>query len=172
MQSRRPFWPPGPATAASGLIGLPMNVQFLPQLRSVGASKRILVVDDDEVARQAIAALLSRDYDVITAADGIDGLDAAMRERPDLIIADVWMPGVDGVLMVQRIKRIEALRHIPVIFLTGQTAVRSVVAAISAGARAHLCKPIDPPLLLRKVRSALSARDAGPAATDPSRRRK
>jgi DNA-binding response OmpR family regulator len=135
-----------------------VNHHFLPHLRSVPVSKRILVVDDDDGTRRAIAILLSRDYDVITATDGIDGLDAAIRERPDLIIADVWMPGADGVLMVRRIKQNETLRHVPVIFLTGQTSVRSVVAGISAGARAYLPKPIDPDLLERKIRSALGRR--------------
>jgi DNA-binding response OmpR family regulator len=117
-----------------------------------------LVVDDEDATRHAIAILLSHDYDVIEATDGIEGLDAAIRERPNLIIADVWMPRADGVLMVRRIKQIDALRHVPVIFLTGQTSVRSVVAGISAGARAYLPKPIDPDVLERKVRSALGRR--------------
>jgi len=120
------------------------------------ALKRILVVDDDEGTLRAIAALLSGEYDVHTASDGLEGLQAAMVHRPDLIIADVWMPRADGVTMVQRIKQIEALRHVPVIFLTGQTSVHSMIAGISAGAWAYLSKPIDPDILERKVRSALA----------------
>ncbi len=120
------------------------------------ALKRILVVDDDEGTLRAIAALLSGEYDVFTASDGVEGLQAAIVHPPDLIIADVWMPRGDGVTMVQRIKQIEALRHVPVIFLTGQTSVHSVVAGISAGAWAYLPKPIDPDILERKVRGALA----------------
>lgn len=120
------------------------------------ARKRILVVDDDEGTLRAIAVLLSGDYDVVTAADGNAGLEAAITHRPDLIVADVWMPGADGVTMVQRIKQIEALHHVPVIFLTGQTSVQSMVAGISAGAWAYLSKPIDPDVLERKVRSAFA----------------
>jgi DNA-binding response OmpR family regulator len=120
------------------------------------ARKRILVVDDDEGTLHAIAALLSGEYEVSTAADGSEGLQAAIRLLPDLVIADVWMPRADGVTMVRRMKQIEALRHVPVIFLTGQTSVQSVVAGISAGAWAYLPKPIDPDILERKVRSALA----------------
>ena len=121
------------------------------------ARKCILVVDDDEGTRRAIAVLLSGDYDVVTAADGIEGLEVAIRgPRPDLVVADVWMPRADGVTMVKRMKQIDALRHVPVIFLTGQTSVQSVVAGISAGAWAYLPKPIDPDVLERKVRSALA----------------
>ena len=119
------------------------------------ARKRILVVDDDEGTRRAIAILLSGDYEVSTAADGIEGLEVAIRETPDLVVADVWMPRADGVLMVRRMKQIESLRHTPIIFLTGQTSVQSMVAGISAGAWAYLPKPIDPDILERKVKSAL-----------------
>jgi DNA-binding response OmpR family regulator len=120
------------------------------------ALRRILVVDDDEGTRHAIAAWLAGEYDVSTAADGIEGLQAVVRRVPDLVIADVWMPRADGVTMVRRMKQIDALKHVPVIFLTGQTSVQSVVAGISAGAWAYLSKPIDPDLLERKVRSALA----------------
>lgn len=120
------------------------------------ARKRILVVDDDDGTRRAIAVLLSGDYEVVTAADGIEGLEVALREHPDLVVADVWMPRADGVTMVQRMKQVDALRHVPVIFLTGQTSVKSVVAGISAGAWAYLPKPIDPDILERKVKSALA----------------
>jgi len=124
--------------------------------RAEVARRRILVVDDDDGTRRAIAILLSEEYEVTTAADGIEGLEVATRNVPDLVIADVWMPRADGVVMVRRMKQIDALRHVPVIFLTGQTSVQSMVAGISAGAWAYLPKPIDPDILERKVRGALA----------------
>jgi DNA-binding response OmpR family regulator len=137
-----------------------MNASFYPatstQPRAEVAPRRILVVDDEEGTRRAIAIWLSVDYDVITAADGIEGLEVAAQNLPDLVIADVWMPRADGVMMVRRMKQIDALRHVPVIFLTGQTSVQSTVAGISAGAWAYLPKPIDPDILERKVRGALA----------------
>jgi DNA-binding response OmpR family regulator len=117
----------------------------------------ILIVEDDAGTRDALVRWLQHEYDTITACDGLEGLEIATTRRPppDLILADVWMPQLDGVGMVTRLKAIEALRHIPVIFLTGQTSPPSVIAGISAGARAYLSKPVDLDLLDRKVRSAL-----------------
>jgi two-component system alkaline phosphatase synthesis response regulator PhoP len=128
------------------------------------ASKRILVVDDELGTRRAIALLLG-EYQVFTAADGIEGLEVAVREHPDLVVTDVWMPRADGVVMVRCMKQIPELRHVPVIFLTGQTSVQSMVAGISAGAWAYLPKPIDPDILERKVRSALAHASGHPART-------
>jgi len=65
------------------------------------------------------------------------------------------MPRLDGVSMVRAMKATESLRRVPVIFLTGQTSLSSVVAGIAAGARAYLPKPIDLDVLDRKLRSAL-----------------
>jgi len=121
------------------------------------ARARILIVEDDANTRTALARWLEHDYDVTTACDGLEGLEIATTQSPppDLILTDVWMPRVDGVEMVTRIKRIESLRKIPAIFLTGQTSPVSMMAGLSAGARAYLPKPIDLEVLDRKVRSAL-----------------
>jgi len=118
--------------------------------------KRVLVVDDDDETRGAIAHLLGMDYEIAVAADGVEGLARATEDRPpDLVIADVWMPRLDGVEMVKRMRKLDALRSTPVIFLTGQTSTESVVAGINAGARHYLTKPVDPDLLEAKVRKLL-----------------
>lgn len=118
---------------------------------------RILVVEDDVHTRTALTRWLEQDYEVVTASDGLEGLEAATKldPPPDLILTDVWMPRLDGVEMVTRIKRIELLRKIPAIFLTGQTSPVSMMAGLSAGARAYLPKPVDLEVLDRKLRSAL-----------------
>ncbi len=117
----------------------------------------VLVVEDDESTRSALVSWLRHEYDVIAARDGLEGLRMATthQPRPDVILADVWMPLLDGVSMVRRLKEIDSLRRVPVIFLTGQTSPQSMVAGISAGARAYLPKPIDLDVLDRKLRSAL-----------------
>jgi CheY-like chemotaxis protein len=119
---------------------------------------RILVVDDDEATLRALAGWLSFQYEVITAHDGIEALERAAETPPDVIITDVWMPRLDGVAMVRRMKQTEELKHVPVLFLTGQTTPASVVAGIAAGARAYLPKPVDLDVLDRKVLSALQGR--------------
>lgn len=118
--------------------------------------QRVLVVDDEEPTRRALAGWLSYEYEVATACDGIEGLEQALVQTPDAVIADVWMPRLDGVAMVRRMKEVERLRHVPVLFLTGQTSPTSVIAGISAGARAYLPKPVDLDVLDRKLRLALT----------------
>ena len=119
---------------------------------------RILVVEDEDGTRKALAGWLGHEYDVVVASDGIEGLQIATTQRLDVILSDVWMPRLDGVAMVRRMKEIDSLRRVPVILLTGQTSPQSVIEGIAAGARAYLPKPIDLDVLDRKVRSALRAR--------------
>jgi DNA-binding response OmpR family regulator len=130
-----------------------MTIERPPTMRA-----RILVVEDEDGIRTALARWLGYEYEVATARDGVEGLAAATQKpAPDVILTDVWMPRLDGVSMVTRIKAIHALRWVPVIFLTDHTAPRSVIAGIAAGARAYLPKPVDLDVLDRKVRSALRA---------------
>ena len=119
------------------------------------AKKRILVVDDQDATRSALAWLLGDVYEVTTAADGAEGLELAQAIRPDLVVADVWMPKMNGVQMVELMKAIPKLHAVPVIFLTGQDSPMSVISGIVAGARNYLVKPIDPALLEEKIRRAL-----------------
>ncbi len=120
----------------------------------------LLVVDDEDGTRTALARWFSRDYEVLTARDGAEALEIASLHNPppDVIVSDVWMPRLDGVSMVKCLKQNDLLHDVPVIFLTGQTSPRSMIAGIAAGARAYLCKPVDLDALDRKVRSALAAR--------------
>jgi two-component system chemotaxis response regulator CheY len=118
--------------------------------------RSILVVDDDEDMRVAIELVLSPKYRVTLAIDGLDGYVKANEEPgPDLIIADVSMPFVDGITMVRRIRENDALRGVPVIFLTGQTSRARLVEGLSVGAFAYLTKPTDPETLEKNVKSAL-----------------
>jgi two-component system, chemotaxis family, chemotaxis protein CheY len=118
--------------------------------------KCILVVDDDEDLRDAVAMVLSPSYDVRFAVDGMDGYTKAHdRPRPDLIIADVSMPGLDGITMVRRIRESDELRRVPVIFFTGQMSPESVIAGLSVGTFAYLSKTSAPGVLESKVKRAL-----------------
>jgi CheY-like chemotaxis protein len=117
----------------------------------------ILVVDDDEEIREALCGLLSADYDVSTAVDGVDGYERTVEHPPDLIISDVLMPRLDGIGMVRRIRENEDLRHMRVIFFTGQMSSSSVLEALSVGPFAYLAKSTHPALFEKKVKRALSS---------------
>jgi CheY-like chemotaxis protein len=117
----------------------------------------ILVVDDSEEMRTAMYNMLSPAYRVTLAVDGVDGYEKASEApHPDLIIADVSMPQLDGISMVRRIRENDALRRVPVIFLTGRTSPASIIEGMSVGSVAYLAKSGPPELLEKAVERALS----------------
>ena len=117
--------------------------------------RRVLLVDDDEAARLAVARWFEHDYDVMTARDGLDGIRCALETPPDVIIADVEMPELDGIAMLARMRTIDSLRDIPVVFLTGHTELAGIAAGFSVGGHSYLTKPVDLELLEEEVQSAL-----------------
>jgi two-component system sensor histidine kinase ChiS len=141
---------PGPGLALSRTE--PMNH---PSPSNAPPRKSILVVDDDPGTREAIYTLLSPNYRVTLAIDGVDGYVKANEQPPDLIIADVFMPELDGIAMVRRIRESGALRHVPVIFLSAQMSPANVIAGLSVGAFAYLQKPTGLEMLENKVKRAL-----------------
>ena len=104
-----------------------------------------------------LLALKKGAYDVITARDGEEGVEKAMRERPDLILMDVVLPRLDGFSAVRRLKAHDETREIPVIMLTSRGGTDTVGAAF-AGAEDCITKPIDAQDLVAKVRSQLGSR--------------
>jgi two-component system chemotaxis response regulator CheY len=121
--------------------------------------RSILLVDDDEPLRSVMHAVLSSRYRVTLAVDGLDGLEKANADpRPDLIVADIIMPRLDGISMVRRIRENEAMRRVPVIFLSGQMSVGHILAGLSVVPFGYLSKPMDPEALVRKVKSAFGDR--------------
>ncbi len=132
----------------------------------------VLVVDDDAAVRLVCAINLEAEgLYVIEAADGNDALDQMRRECPDLLLTDVMMPGLDGFDLVERLRRDERTRRVPVIFLSGETRVENAERARALGALAYLTKPFDPRGLAALVTRALvgaapvSMRAQAPART-------
>jgi two-component system cell cycle response regulator len=120
----------------------------------------LLLVDDEEGMRTGLAAWLAPDYEVLTAEDGNKARDLLrhLDRVPDVLLVDVWMPGLDGIEMVRRIRANVAWSRMPVIFLTGQTAVRTMIDGIASGARSYLMKPVDLDRLDRTLRGAVLQR--------------
>jgi two-component system cell cycle response regulator DivK len=116
-------------------------------------SQRTLVVEDQEDNRQILRDLLtSADFEVIEAVDGEAGLAAAAAHRPDLILMDVQLPGIDGYDATRRLKGDEALQSIPVIAVTAHALNGAEQEARAAGCDAYITKPISPRQVLAKVR--------------------
>jgi two-component system cell cycle response regulator DivK len=120
-------------------------------------SKRILVIEDQPDNRQILRDLLTNaDFEVIEAEDGEAGLAAAAAHRPDLILMDVQLPGIDGYEATRRLKGDAVLRDVPVIAVTAHALSGTEQEARVAGCDGYISKPISPRQLLAKVREYLS----------------
>ncbi len=119
-------------------------------------SKTILVVEDQEDNRRILRDLLtSAGYEVIEAVTGEEGVISAEAHRPDLIVMDIQLPGLDGYEATRRIKASPALREIPIIAVTSYALSGDDVKAFEAGCAAYVSKPFSPRELLAKIREYL-----------------
>jgi two-component system cell cycle response regulator DivK len=120
-------------------------------------SKRVLVIEDHEENRRILRLLLaSAGCEVIEAETGEDGVTLAETARPDLILMDIQLPGLDGYEATRRIKANPALRHIPIIVVTSYALSGDDVKAFEAGCDGYVTKPFVPRELLAKIRAHLS----------------
>ncbi|MFO7890300.1 MAG: response regulator [bacterium] len=107
-------------------------------------SSKILIVDDDSGIRMLISKFLEREgFEVLTAEDGLQGVDKAKANQPDLIILDVVMPRMDGLTAARLIKLYKPLQSIPIIFLTAKDADKDIELAEEANAEVYITKPFD-----------------------------
>ncbi|HSF32954.1 MAG TPA: response regulator [Candidatus Tectomicrobia bacterium] len=113
--------------------------------------KKILVVEDVDFNRDLIVQLLEDDYEVLTAADGAEGIRLAERERPDLILMDLSLPVIDGWEATRRIKVNAALKHIAIIALTAHAMRGDEEKARESGCDDYLSKPLDEDVLFAKL---------------------
>ena len=121
-------------------------------------SKRILVIEDQQDNRQILRDLLtSADFEFIEAENGEDGVAAAVSQKPDLILMDIQLPGLDGYEATRRIKADAVLHAIPVIVVTSYALAGDDGKARAAGCDAYISKPYSPRQLLAMVREYLSS---------------
>ena len=116
--------------------------------------RRILVIEDDETLRRTLAFNLAREgYEALTAPDGAAGLEAARRQRPDLVLLDVMLPGMSG-LELLRVLRREG-REVPVIVLSAKGSEIDRVVGLNLGADDYVAKPFSRPELLARIEAVL-----------------
>jgi signal transduction histidine kinase len=120
---------------------------------------RVLLVEDNEDLRCFLESRLSRLYQVETAADGAEGLEAARRNRPDLIVADVMMAGVDGYELCRRLRKDPAFAVTPIVLLTARAGPDAVVEGLEVGADDYVVKPFAIRELEARIAAHLRARE-------------
>ena len=119
-------------------------------------TRRILVVEDHEDNRQILRDLLANaGYEMIEAENGEQGLMAAAKYRPDLILMDIQLPILDGYQATRRLKADPALKAIPIIVITSYALSGDDEKAFAAGCDAYVSKPYDPIALLAIIRQYL-----------------
>ena len=121
----------------------------------MNSRKRVLVVDDDPRLRRLLARTLSPDYEVMTAADGEEGLAMARHHGPDIVLLDIMMPGMDGYRVCRELQRDPFTSHIPVMMQTGLSERGEIVYGLDMGADAYLTKPFDVSELRARVKSLI-----------------
>lgn len=113
--------------------------------------KKILIVEDVEMNRDLLVQLLEDEYELVEATDGLQGLEMASREKPDLILLDISLPELDGWELARRLRADPALRHIPIIAVTAYAMAGDQEKALHSGFDDYLAKPIDEDQLWTKV---------------------
>jgi DNA-binding response OmpR family regulator len=120
------------------------------------ANKKILIVDDDPDVRQAMhIRLKANSYDTCFASDALNSVTEARKHQPDLIILDLGLPGGDGYVVMERLKRHPGLAVIPIIVVSARDAHGNHDRVIAAGAQVYLQKPVGNAELLAIIRQTL-----------------
>jgi CheY-like chemotaxis protein len=119
--------------------------------------KKILVIEDNDMNRDLLVQILEEDYAILEAEDAQQGLDMSRDERPDLILTDISLPGMDGLELVSHIRQTDLLRDIPVIAVTAHAMTGDRERTLDAGCDAYISKPIDEELLLDKIDELIGA---------------
>lgn len=129
----------------------------------ISPKARILIIDDEPSIRRSLEGILHDEgFDAVGAADGLAGIQQILSCRPSLVLLDIWMPGVDGLETLQRIKNIAP--ELPVIMISGHAAIATAMKAIQLGAADFIEKPLDLVATMAAVRKALGVpfSDAAP----------
>jgi two-component system alkaline phosphatase synthesis response regulator PhoP len=123
---------------------------------------RVLIVDDDKHMRRLVRNLLeNEELECQESDDGLEALSIAREQRPDLIILDVMLPGLDGYKICRLLKFDEAFADISVIMLTSKTKPTDKETGYYTGADLYLTKPFRPPELIEAVRQLLGSKASG-----------
>ena len=123
---------------------------------------KVLVVEDDRSIQMVLELVLSRmaQCEVLLAGEGRQGLAMIKQHKPDFVLLDLMLPGMDGFEICQRAKEDPETRSIPIIILTAQPQPAAVARAMALGAAAYLVKPFDPTTIVSQINDILAKNQA------------
>jgi CheY-like chemotaxis protein len=127
-------------------------------------NKTILVIEDAESAARLLKDLLEGEgYRVICETNGISGLRRVQKEKPDLVILDILVPGIDGFQMCQILRRFPQTSRLPIVILSAKAAGHDVTKGLLCGANVYLRKPADPFTIMETVNQLIQKYEKVPA---------
>ena len=132
-------------------------IQVVPQKKAF--DKKLLVIDDSDQIRWFLKHVFNKEYTVLEARNGQDGIDVAFKEEPDLILCDVMMPVKDGYETCRELKSDQRTSQIPIVMLTAKVESEDVITGIEAGADDYITKPFDVEVLHSKINSLMKKRE-------------
>ena len=132
-------------------------IHVIPQKKETG--KKLLVIDDSDQIRWFLKHVFNKEYQILEARNGQDGINVALKEEPDLILCDVMMPVKDGYETCREIKNDPKMAQTPVVMLTAKVESDDVITGIEAGADDYITKPFDVEILRSKINSLMKKRD-------------
>jgi signal transduction histidine kinase/ligand-binding sensor domain-containing protein/AraC-like DNA-binding protein len=130
---------------------LPVNKKYLDYT--------ILIIEDDDEVREFIYSQLNESFTMFLAKNGVEGLEKAIKEQPNLIICDVMMPGIDGFEVTRRLKEDFLTSHIPIILLTAHSSEEYQLEGIRAGSDAYITKPFSTKYLMLRIVKLIEQRE-------------
>lgn len=132
-------------------------IHVIPQKKETG--KKLLVIDDSDQIRWFLKHVFNKEYQILEARNGQDGINVALKEEPDLILCDVMMPVKDGYETCREIKNDPKMAQTPVVMLTAKVESEDVITGIEVGADDYITKPFDVEILRSKINSLMKKRD-------------
>ncbi|WP_443938412.1 hybrid sensor histidine kinase/response regulator [Pedobacter sp. MW01-1-1] len=148
---------------SSFIVELPALVDYetAPSHHALEAKKNrtILIVEDNDDMRRLLHDFLSNEYDVIACQNGLEALEIAKKQIPDLILTDLMMPELDGISLIKRIKKAKFLAHIPIIILSAKSSEESKIEGLQALANDFIEKPFNLRILNLKIRNLIQSSD-------------
>ena len=120
--------------------------------------QKILIVDDERIMLRIATKILSKDYEIICAGSGAEAIEIFRREKPDLVLSDLLMPGIDG-YELQRILQEKSEEPVPIMFMTADEREESESKGFRLGASDYIRKPLKADVLLRRVKNILDRID-------------
>lgn len=119
--------------------------------------KKILIIEDDRISIEILEYFLeNEDYSVSVAQDGEIGLRKITENKPDLILLDIMLPGMDGIQLLEKVKEDTQLSQIPIIIISSLSQDEDILRGLEKGAMDYLSKPFSPQILIAKVKKYLN----------------